>query len=349
MLSRSYCAGRSCTEKHNIIDALGNLALILTYISAFIVRGDESDFVREWFPVSGYGVFICFMYLVVLPAPIVYFYRKETRSEQETGKNAGTAVEEMRFANPLSGDAFEDDAAVGLNDDPTHANSSRVAVAKLQRSARETRDALHAKEMENEAQQAEIQNLRDQLANGGLAVNVAAAQSGTGARYSNSAEHLAPTAPPDVLRAFVCDDTLNEETREAARSVLAAHAASQIEIVAKNTARTSNIAELNDERCFTERFSNAIAAVQSNDSDMATAAAEWAKFRAWLGATRLVRHEAHMGKVLGRDVALADMKLLEQEDIDELSSEMTRVEKARFKAAVQALQAVEELPHASEE
>ena len=44
-----------------------------------------------------------------------------------------------------------------------------------------------------------------------------------------------------------------------------------------------------------------------------------------------------MDEVIGRDVILADIKLLTEADVQDLS-DMTRVEQARFKAAVQALQ-----------
>eukprot|EP01043_Picozoa_sp_COSAG02_P025726 COSAG02_NODE_1456_length_12512_cov_17.368082_1_plen_364_part_00 len=339
----------STVEKHNIIDALGNLALILTYIIAFIVRGDQSDFVHEWFPLSGYGFFVCFLYLVVLPAPIVYYYRKETKSEQASSKDIST--QGGNFSNPLSGDVFDTDSVEEPLDMPSGGSTSRVAIAKLQRSAKETRDTLHAKEIENEAQRAEIEDLREQLVNSGVAPDMAG-QTTAGASDHNvaapaPASTQAPAAPPAVLRAFIGDETLDEETREAARSVLAAQTASQIEMLAVTTSRVNKITELNDERRFKDRYSSAIAAVQSNDDDMAMAATEWAAFRSWLGANRLLRHEAHMGKVLGRDVALADLKLLEQEDVDELSSEMTRVEQARFKAAVQTLQEVGEQPNNS--
>lgn len=331
-------------EKHNIIDALGHLALILTYVSAFIVRGDESDFVHERFPVWGYGVFICFLYVVILPAPVVYYHRKEKRSDQESSKHASANGEQATFSNPLSGDVLEDESVYQATDAPTGANINRVAIAKLQRKAKETRDALNAKEIENEAQRAEIQDLRDQVsktANHAANSNIATTQSRAGADGS-TITNPAPVGPPDVLRAFVDDETLDEETREAARSVIVAQATSQIDTMAMVASRASKISELNDERRFKDRYSNALAAVQSNDADMVTAATEWAAFRTWLGTYRLLRHEAHMGKVLGRDAGLGDLKLLEQQDIDELSSEMTRVEQARFTAAVRALQDVEE-------
>jgi hypothetical protein len=45
-----------------------------------------------------------------------------------------------------------------------------------------------------------------------------------------------------------------------------------------------------------------------------------------------------MDEVIGRDVILADIKLLTEADVQDLVSDMTWVEQARFKAAVQALQ-----------
>lgn len=335
-------------EKHNIIDALGHLTLILTYISAFIVRSDQIDFVSERFPVEGYGWFICFLYLIVLPAPIVYYYRKEMQAEQQSSTSMKGGAQ-ANFSNPLSGDAFDSDSVDEpyFGDIPNGTNTSRVAIAKLQRGAKEARDALHAKEMENDAQRAEIEDLRNQLISSGLTPDTTQSRAGASdynVAASTSTAAQAPAAPPDVLRAFIGDETLDEGTREAARSVLAAQTASQIEMLAVTTSRVNKITELNDERRFKDRYSSAIVAVQSNDDDMTTAATEWSAFRSWLGANRLLRHEAHMGKALGRDAALADLKLLEQEDIDELSGEMTRVEQARFKVAVQTLQDSEAQP-----
>ena len=70
----------------------------------------------------------------------------------------------------------------------------------------------------------------------------------------------------------------------------------------------------------------------------AAAAEARASLQAWLGKHRLYRHLNSISDVVGRDAALEDFKFLTEEDVEELSGGMTRVEKLRFAAAVQSLQ-----------
>lgn len=325
-------------DKHNLTDALGHLAPILTYVSALIVRGDEEDFVHEWFPEDGYGWFICLLYVFVLPAPTIYYFMQDKGEASETPTRKD---DEGTFFNPLGGD---DENANTSNDsagaaNATGATQNRAGVAKLQRQTKEMRGKVQEALLENEAQRTEIKELKEQLASTRSSSGIPSSVLTT--TTVDDVEVPAVRDQNDVLRAYVDDESLSEATREAAKASLTAQADSQIEQsqqVAVAMSRAAKLSDLTEERRFKGRYSQVITAAQANDGDMATAAAERAVYRAWLGTSRLLRHEVHMDKVLGRDVAMSDLKLLTQQDIDDLGAEMTRVEQARFAAAVQALQ-----------
>ena len=55
----------------------------------------------EWFPKEGYGWFLAFMTVLVLPSPIAYFYYKDTR--KINGNDASQPIDsEVLEENPLS-------------------------------------------------------------------------------------------------------------------------------------------------------------------------------------------------------------------------------------------------------
>ena len=58
---------------------------------------------------------------------------------------------------------------------------------------------------------------------------------------------------------------------------------------------------------------------------------------AWLGQHRLLRHAQSIAKVAGVDVAPSDLLFLTEDDIAEIGSSMTHVEKMRLQAALEAL------------
>ena len=57
----------------------------------------------------------------------------------------------------------------------------------------------------------------------------------------------------------------------------------------------------------------------------------------WLQRHRLPRHADTIARVAGIDAAPSDLQYLTEEDIAEIGSEMTRIEKMRLQAALQAL------------
>ena len=57
----------------------------------------------------------------------------------------------------------------------------------------------------------------------------------------------------------------------------------------------------------------------------------------WLGRHRLLRHVEAITAVAGSDVAPSDLQFLTDDDIAEIGSAMTHIEKMRLQAGLQAL------------
>ena len=115
-----------------MIDALGHQALMLMYAITLILRNDNDDIWRdEWFPQEGYVWFICFLSIVVLPSPTVYFYYKEQRVTNGTDDS----FEE----NPLSTESGQSDVYDVEGSGSSDAPPARVKLARMQREAKEAR------------------------------------------------------------------------------------------------------------------------------------------------------------------------------------------------------------------
>eukprot|EP01052_Picozoa_sp_SAG31_P058662 SAG31_NODE_18050_length_648_cov_1.295082_2_plen_109_part_01 len=88
-------------------------------LAVILRREDESAFDSEWFPRNGYGVFIVFLYAVMLPSPTIYYLFKKADPELATaieaeGENAAEESLETSgaevFNNPMGPE--EDDETV---------------------------------------------------------------------------------------------------------------------------------------------------------------------------------------------------------------------------------------------
>ena len=134
---------------------------------------------------------------------------------------------------------------------------------------------------------------------------------------------LAPAAlqmdEVESLKKLAGDDSLTEDTRQAAQANLQDHLAAHFEVG------------------FAERQLNRLATEQR----LVSAGLVSAEVQAWLGKQRIQRHTTAIVRVVGRDASMQDLKLLAEEDVEDLSGGMTRVEKLRFAAAIRALQSDE--------
>ncbi len=140
-----------------------------------------------------------------------------------------------------------------------------------------------------------------------------------------------------LLCQVIDNENLSEETRRIAREKMEAHTAFQIMIGERSTRLSQLAAESALEDQFRELAGSLMPVRSTGDEALATAIAARVEFREWLGEQRLLRHEAIFAHVLGRDLSVQDLLLLEPEDVAELGWEMTRVERRRFEAAVKEL------------
>eukprot|EP01045_Picozoa_sp_COSAG04_P013252 COSAG04_NODE_930_length_9363_cov_28.745898_4_plen_1224_part_00 len=146
--------------KHNVMEALGHCALMLLYAISLILRNeDEGTWDAEWFPKTGYGWFIVFLFAIVLPSPTVYFY---CRDKDKPTASEGEGFEE----NPL---AIEAEASVdakgsgGAEPEQPTAQPARAKLAKMQREGKDARVQVQKLQVENQQQQVEIQQKQDDI------------------------------------------------------------------------------------------------------------------------------------------------------------------------------------------
>eukprot|EP01052_Picozoa_sp_SAG31_P008933 SAG31_NODE_459_length_15396_cov_5.092502_11_plen_148_part_00 len=60
-------------QKHNVLDTVGQSALLLMYSTTLLLRNTSPEaWEDEWVPKEAYGWFIAVLFLVVVPAPVIY-------------------------------------------------------------------------------------------------------------------------------------------------------------------------------------------------------------------------------------------------------------------------------------
>jgi TolA-binding protein len=246
-------------HKHNVIEALGHQALMLRYAIALILRNDsESTWREEWFPREGYGWFICFLSVVVLPSPTVYFYYKESHSvtgtrwtNASTTKNPVEADDRFGQENPLAMDV-----AIEVDSDPSDTTQpSRTQVAKRQREAKNMRaqvqqlqTQIRQLEAENtslkavttatdestkvQALQAETAALKVRLAQKAQTDGTQPAILSDEAHSTETQQQAIEKSSEAAMKELATDETLSEETRESAKQALDELAGTQIKSVA---------------------------------------------------------------------------------------------------------------------
>jgi hypothetical protein len=136
----------------------------------------------------------------------------------------------------------------------------------------------------------------------------------------------------EVLKNLVDDDSLSEETRQAAQGTLQEHLAAQFEAAAAER----QLGQLAAEQRYVSSF-EAHLGLEGNPSHNATAVEARLQLHAWLGEQRLLRHLVNVVRVAGPDASIADLALLSEGNLEELTAAMTHVEAGRLKGAVQTL------------
>lgn len=215
-----------------------------------------------------------------------------------------------------------------------NAKPARAKLARMQRDAQDTR--AQNQQLQAENQQLHAENQQQQTDIGALRVQLQQAQTqlaststlprseGTelvalGNVNADVQPEQAPLqAPSAAMEELLANESLSEETRESAKNVLDVLASSQVresENAALQKTQNAALRKLELEAQF------------KLDAEMME----------WLMRHRLRRHAETIGRVAGLDAAPSDLLFLTEDDIADIGSGMTNVEKMRLQVALEAL------------
>lgn len=366
-------------EKHNVMDGVGQTALLLTYCVSLILRNkDETEWANEWFPREGYGWFLAFQFFVVLPAPVIIYFRINQKLEKQTVD--GTTGDEIAiFDNPLpiDGEGFcedeEDDCEATAASSPVVAPPA--ATNRMRATPRSTRlpsgptkaiiraplakahreiEVLHKKIQglmtDKHNCEETIQSLKgaleDARTNGeDMATSTLNFGAGSALPGGKNATLGFGLERITELKALVEDGTLSDETWKTTTQHLEKQVAidlQKLESAQDKELRHEHFYNAHqDTSMMSEQVNILRQEAQQQGGDASTAIAR-ESLRHWLASIRLIHHELKFVEVGGRGVAVEDMRLCRDEEIEELSTDMTFFEKARLKVAIEDLQSSED-------
>ena len=290
-----------------------------------------------------------------LQLPTIINFWIDTSAKDEDLTKVDTSVGVNSFSNPLSPDV-EDSSAPTLMDVATVGSVTVAASASGATLSRLAKVQREKQEMEAEAKdaQTELLALRKEMATLKQGAQVLAVQPGDEAAAAPASVEPLPPPPPTepsqvqalAMKEVIADETLSEETRQAAKETLETLVGTQLlqskvvafaitaERKAEAQQRERNVVLANV--AADARFSNQYAATRKQA--MATFDTEHESFVGWLRDNRLVHHEQSITDVAGTHTSLEDFGFLTEDDLTEISAKMTRVEGLRFAAAVSVLQ-----------
>eukprot|EP01043_Picozoa_sp_COSAG02_P010452 COSAG02_NODE_367_length_23739_cov_16.775127_10_plen_428_part_00 len=346
-------------EKHNVMDAVGQTALLLTYSVSLILRNkDETDWANEWFPKAGYGWFLAFLFTVVLPAPIfIYLYINKKLEKTAVddfldglGDNIATNLEDLTsesFDNPI----LEAEEGVYDRDIPSERISTRkkpkreslkssrsgptrtairVPLAKAHREIEELRSENQQLLMEKQELTAALEGARTSVEDTTPVLNVAdrSVTSVHGGKPVAIGLQQGDLERVTELKALADDGMLGKETLNAAKQHLEMHVVADLQVRKKwlKSCEYGTYEHLRQE------------ARMNADAGDASIADARESLRTWLTPLRLIHHELKFVEVGGRAMCAEDLKMCGHEDIDALCADMTSFEKTRFMEAIKQLQ-----------
>ena len=259
------------------------------------------------------------MFLVVLPAPTVYYLIN--------GEKKAQATDELGFEidNPLHPETepFENDGG-----SKQLVPVARATLSKFQREAKET--------------QAQVKKLQTKLAQAEAKLKRSADPDSVQADMEMLA-NVQTEAPAkiqvDVMKELAADESLSEEVREAAKKTMSLLVTTQIAETNREAEQAATLSELRSEEEFDEQLFKQLGA--KNDGAATSARQD---LLAWLGANRLLRYAEVFLRVVGKDAHSSDLVFLTKENIETIGEAMTHVEQLRLATALQALR---EKDHAS--
>ena len=149
------------------------------------------------------------------------------------------------------------------------------------------------------------------------------------------------------MKELAADESLSEDARESARKALEVLVSSQLLDIEQTAALKKLDAEAQfgdqqvriSERALVSERDATLRKLEADSQFQQTKAEIEAKaeMTQWLGRHRLSRHAETFASAAGSDAAPSDLVFLTDEDIDEISHAMNRVEKRRLEVALQAL------------
>jgi hypothetical protein len=329
--------------KHNLMDGLGQLCLILTYVSCIVLRQtDQGVWSEEVISRTGYGYFICFLYVIVLPSPTLYYYFADSKKLKEIDDDSGSAEvfgnPLLSVGAPLGGGASEPDS------EPS--DVPRARMAKMQREATEAKSQTDTLRATVQQQAAEIEQLKTagaqqvQLtAEERLAAEQRAAEQRAAEQAATAAEleaqhkksigadgnfNVRRFSQVTAMKEMVEGGLLSDEILQSAQQGLETHVHDGVLLQRKEMVRRQQ-REIDEDMKGLEKVSK-------------TAHKGRTSMRDFLDKARLLRHEGQFLEVCGRDMAVEDLEFLGDEELKALKGKMTSVEGKRFEKALRQAQ-----------
>ena len=266
------------------------------------------------------------MYVVVLPAPTVYYFFKDSSGDdaEDSGVASGGS-----FENPLQDnmDTVDDGAGLAPSKNVMKGQSravSTVRLSKLQREAKVQRAEIDWLKAENK-------RLNGGFVSDGKGSSVASAEMAAAeakAQADVDLQRWDARRPGQVLaiQGLVQEGMLTEESITKAKKTLGEHFARSMSKMQHNAFETEAKLQMATRSAQMDRMRQQTPAAFAAHSSLSD----------WLDLNRLTRHEHEIIAMAGPETALDDLMLLDEEDVAELCSAMTKVEARRFTAALKA-------------
>lgn len=289
-------------EQHNRVDALGHMALMLTYTITLVLRNPEESFAYEVFPRDGYGWFILFIFGAILPGPTIYNFWAQTKAHEESLPTTGA------FDNPLLPDDDDNDG-----DDLAAGKFVAAAVGAGVAASGATLSRLAKVSRENQELQAQVVSLQkaNEVAGAAAAATapVPVPDLDTGGRAAPP-QLLPPPLPTDPtelqalsMKQVFENDELSEVLRATAKQQIEDLVSDQVEAVAAHRMAASRAAQRNatlKNLATQSRFNSQYVATMKASLPGQTAVAARESLIEWLSTNRLVHHEESILAVVGQ-------------------------------------------------
>lgn len=288
--------------QHNRVDALGHMALMLTYTITLVLRNPEEAFSYEVVKRDGYGWFILVIYAVALPGPTFYNFWVQANAQEESLPTTG----EDGFANPLSIDDDGDDgdeSSAGLVADGAGVGAGVAATSgsTLSRLAKVSRE-----KQELQDQVKSLQQMNEALSQRPATVAAPAALAPVPESDTGTAHPLPPPLPVDpselqtlALKQVAENEELSEELRETAKQQIEGLASDHVSALANDRLAAQRNATLKT-LASQNRFNSQYVATMKSSLPGQTAAAARKSLVEWLSTNRLVHHEESVLAVVGQ-------------------------------------------------